>query len=170
MYGEAIRRGDSRLYAEMLRVLGSNDDPSLAQWKMAAVRANHIQRAMAATLRGSNRSNPHYGNQNRWGQAPRTNTGETLNEMDEGEREEGETDDMAEATAQQVEGRPSKPGRPFRKGPPFLLPVDIFALVRAKNLCLQCFLSGHRIGDPACKEKGRPRRMPTAEELKKIKA
>lgn len=167
MYGDAIKRGDRRLYAEMLRALIAKDQPTLADWKTAAVKANHIQKAIAHTLRGASR--PATGYQPRWGQAPRA-TGETLNEIGEGEREEGETDAMAEAAVQQVEGRPSRPGRPPQRGQPFRLADDIFALVKAKNLCVQCYWPGHYRGDVACKERGRPRRAPTAEDMKRIKA
>jgi hypothetical protein len=39
-----------------------------------------------------------------------------------------------------------------------------------KGLCLQCYKPGHCRGDAACKEKGKERRKPTAEELKALKA
>jgi hypothetical protein len=167
LYGNAIQRGDRYLYAETLRFLGTNDEPSLAEWKLAAASAYTVRQnfaAAAATIPAANRPNPGY--KPRWGQASRP-TGATVNEMGEGETEEGGAEGWVEVGAHQVEGRSSIRSRTSQSGKGFRLPDDVFAQVRAKQLCLQCYKPGHRIGDSACPEKGQPRRKPAPGELSK---
>jgi hypothetical protein len=61
-------------------------------------------------------------------------------------------------TAHQIQTRSRIPG-------PRLLSDEEYKKVRADGRCLQCYKKGHRIGDDACKEKGKPRRRPAAGEL-----
>jgi hypothetical protein len=160
-YGDAIRRGDPRLYAEMLRVLAGNDQPTLSQWKTAAVKAVHIQEITSTSLRatGGTRS-AFWRNQ---GQA-RTPTA-PVNAAGGGAGEEGETEDLDTEAAQQIEGR-VRSGRGPRG--PLLLSTDEFRTVMEKKLCLQCYKPGHRRGDDTCPEKGQKRRRPAPGELTKV--
>jgi len=88
----------------------------------------------------------------------------------EGEQEE-DVPAQAPAAAQQMQagrgvnrGTPSRPPPPSRG--PRLLTDEQMRTVWDKRLCLQCYKPGHRIGEAACKEKGKPRRKPTDAELK----
>ena len=163
-YSEIIERGDVDLYAEMLRGLGAKEQPTLSDWKTAAVHALRIREILTPSRRASQlagRGRDFYRNQ---GQARTSSV--PANAMDGGEGDEGEGETMdLDAEAAQIEGRP-KSGRPSR--PPgkrgFRLPDEVYRKVMEKRLCLQCYKPGHRIGD--CKEKGKNRRMPTEQELK----
>ena len=87
--------------------------------------------------------------------------------MSEGVEGEEETDDSGAATVQQMQGRR---GSTRNSKPPLILSNQEYKLVMDKGLCLQCYKPGHCRGDAACKEKGKERRKPTAEELKALKA
>jgi hypothetical protein len=166
-YGDAIKRGDVNLYVEMLRSIGANQQPTLSEWKTAAVHAVRIRELTAATRRAgqfAGTRSGHWGNQ---GQARTPSV--PANEMGGGDdgNDLGDTTDMLTEDAQQIEGR-SKSGRPTRNPGKsgFRLSDDAYRRVMDKRLCLQCYKPGHRIGDAACKEKGQKKRMPTEQELK----
>jgi hypothetical protein len=164
MYGQAIERGDPLLAAEMQRILAVHkDDPTLRQWKSAAVKAERIQRLTAAanSVRGGGRDQPRWGH--RHGGDTRT-PGATVNQLSgDGEVEEEDSEDPGAASVQQMQGRKGTVRRTPQRSPP-LLTDEEYQQVMAKGLCLQCYKTGHRIKD--CKEKGQKRRKPTAEELK----
>ncbi len=61
------------------------------------------------------------------------------------------------------------PSRKSKSSPQFLTNEE-FKLVMDKGLRFQCYKSGHRRGEAACKEKGKERRKPSAEELKALNA
>ena len=165
-YSEIIERGDVDLYAEMLRGIGAKQQPTLSDWKTAAVNALRIREILAPSRRASQlagRGRDFYRSQ---GQARTSTT--SVNAVDGGEDEEGqgETTDL-DGEAAQIEGRPksSRPSRPPGKAG-FRLPDEVYRRVMEKKLCLQCYRPGHRIGEAACKEKGQNKRMPTEQELK----
>ena len=69
-YAEAIRRGDLDLYLEMLRVIGGKDQPTLSEWKAAAVRAQEVRalQAFAKKQQGDNNAGrQRWANNNRFG-------------------------------------------------------------------------------------------------------
>jgi len=183
-YADAIKRGDPALYAEMLRIVGVGNEPiPLSTWKAAAVRA----RSIADLTRTSHRSTFYgRGGGGDSGGGSSSSSGSRLgssavHEMDTagGFDSEDDRDRLDEAAAegregqpgaavQQVQGRRAGSRRPRTRRPgggPFFLPTDVYEKVRARRLCLQCYRPGHIMGDAACKDKDKPRRMPTEAEL-----
>jgi hypothetical protein len=160
-YSEAIARGDPDLYETMTYMLGGTDQPTLSQWKAAAARAVQVKQVTAAARKGRQQS------RRAWNWRAPT---ERLNELSEGVEVEEETEDPGAATVQQMQGRrgPRRNPKPSTRDPP--LSDEEYKLVMTKGLCLQCYKPGHCRGDAACKEKGKERRKPTAEEVKAIKA
>ena len=174
-YKHAIRRGHPELYREMLRIIAlSGDAPTLMDWKAAATRAHEIIQARQEDTRGAHTVHQQGGGggqQQRggWNHKPWHRSGSSsVNEMnstrgdgDESEQGVSEEGQAEGASAQQMQGR--RPPYPPR---PRLLTDDEHRRVVELRLCFQCYKKGHRIGDPACKEAGKPKRKPTAEELK----
>jgi hypothetical protein len=159
-YSEAIARGDPDLYETMTYMLGGIDQPTLSQWKAVAARAVQVKQVTAAARKGRLQSRRAW---NWRGSVPT----EKVNEVSEGVEGEEETDDSGAATVQQMQGRR---GSTRNSKPPLILSNQEYKLVMDKGLCLQCYKPGHCRGDAACKEKGKERRKPTAEELKALKA
>ena len=165
-YGAAIERGSPQLAAEMQRILaGHNDDPTLSQWKSAAVKGEHILKLLAGSGRfgGGGRDQP------RWGQRPSAEVRTpgatvTVNELDDDVVDEEDDAENPGAAVQQMQGR--KGATRTTPRPPQLLSNDEYRQVVEKRLCFQCYKAGHRINDAACKERGQKRRKPTAAELK----
>jgi hypothetical protein len=158
-YSEAISRGDPELYNTMMIMLGGIDQPTLSQWKAAAAKAVQVRQVTVASQRGRQQAIRAWN----WQRATPT---ERVNELSEGvEEEEGKNDPGATAAVQQMQGRRPRP----KSSTPFL-PDDVWEKVKAKGVCFQCYQPGHMRGDATCKEKGKPRRQPTAEELKGLKA
>jgi hypothetical protein len=174
-YAEAIRRGDITLYKEMLRILGGKERITLSEWKSAAVSAVKI-----VALTGNNsRQGGYQGQYQKWGgnrYAPLAvqEMSTDSSQEESAEKAEGQTgiraEGQSEAEVQQMQGRkaPSQAGG-FKRGSfkprgPYI-PPDEWKIVVDKNLCWQCYQQGHHIGDPACKDKGKPRRRPTQAEL-----
>ena len=167
LYAAAIERGSPLLAAEMQRILAVLDqEPSLSQWKSAAVKAEQILKLTAVNWRagGGGREYPRWGHRP-GGESHTQTTGAVgrVHEMSEGVEGEDDTDNPG-AALQQVQGRKDS----YRRTPrwPPLLTTEEHNKVMAKGLCLQCYKPGHRIKDDVCKEKGQKRRKPTAEELK----
>jgi hypothetical protein len=180
-YAEAIRRGDIGLYKEMLRILGGKERITLSEWKSAAVSAVKI---VALTSNNNTRQSGSQGQFQKWGgnryaplavQEMNTEGSGHEDRTDKGEgqaggRAEGQPEGSAEV--QQMQGRKaSSQAGGFRQGPfkprhggPYIPPEE-WKIVVDKNLCWQCYLPGHHIGDSACKDKGKPRRRPTQAEL-----
>jgi hypothetical protein len=172
LYGDAIRRGSTDLYTEILRCLAGNDQPALSEWKSAAAKGEQILSLTAQSRRAA----PAGGSQQGWRHGNRFNplqrasvnevSGEVVHEG-ESEREEEDTEDIEEgqhpAKLQQMQGRKGPPRGPPPR--PLLLTTDEYRKVLEKQLCFQCYKPGHRIGDGACKEKGQKKRKPTKEEL-----
>jgi hypothetical protein len=168
-YAEVIRRGDINLYKEMLRILGGKETITLSEWKTAAVNAAKICALTAASQRqgGSGGSQP-----NRWGHNNKYAPLAGVNEMSAEGDSEDQTEDKGEgqpgASAQQMQGKRtgSSINRFKRPSGPFIkIEDEEKRVIMEKGLCWQCYKAGHHIGDPACKEKGKPRRRPTKEEL-----
>jgi hypothetical protein len=169
-YAEAIRRGDVVLYKEMLRILGGKEKITLSEWKSAAVSAVKI----VALTGNSQRLGGNQGH--KWGQSVNRFASLAVQEMNaenahEEHTDKGEgakTEGQSVVDVQQMQGRKSQTGS-FRRGSfkprgP-LIPEEEWKVVVEKNLCWQCFQPGHHIGDPVCKDKGKPRRRPTQAEL-----
>jgi hypothetical protein len=163
-YAEAIARGDPELYRTTVLILGANDQPTLSEWKSAAARAVQMGLVEAAARRGKHQFQRAGGNWHR-GQG-RDNVAVRVNELEGVEGEGEETDDNPGAGVNQMHGRRGRPGGPK----PDLVDDEDWKRVLDKKLCWQCYKPGHFRGDDACKEKGKQRRKPTAEELKVIKA
>ena len=171
-YGNCILRGDTDLYKEVLRLLSDQETPSLSTWKKAAARAVHI-REVTRTVTNQQSSMRHGGGAggsqrgkqgNRYGLLAEIDTGTEEPEPGRGGQEDGgETPSGGTAAIQRLQDRILKKKGPQRK--PFLTDEE-YRTVMSKQLCLQCYLPGHRIGDDSCKEKGKPRRKPTAGEIK----
>jgi hypothetical protein len=162
-YSEAIARGDPDLYETMTYMLGGTDQPTLSQWKAVAARAVQVKQVTAAARKGRQQS------RRAWNWRAPSST-ERVNELNEGVGgEEGETEDPGSAAAQQMQvGRRGPPRN--SKSSPRLLTDEEYKLVMDKGLCLQCYKPGHRRGEAACKEKGKERRKPSADELKALNA
>jgi hypothetical protein len=167
-YAEAIRRGDISLYREMLRILGGKERITLSEWKSAAVSALKICTLTGTSQRhnaGNNGQQPQRWGQNRFGPL-------SVQEMDSatGSGSEGYINDKTESQpgateeAHQMQGKKTAFSG-FRRVPFLKLPADEYKIVVEKNLCWQCYQPDHHIGDPACKEKGKPKRRPTKAEL-----
>ena len=76
-------------------------------------------------------------------------------------RDEAQPGASVEAQQLQVKNK-KKPANESQR----MLTDEQHAQVMREGRCFQCYQKGHRIGDSACKEKGKPRRKPTVEELK----
>ena len=176
LYGDAIRRGNTNLFTEILRILAGNDQPALSDWKSAAAKGEQILLLTAQSKKATPEGRLQQGwrHSNRFSSLQRVSVDETSGEpaSQEGEHErEGEetggSEGQASAAAklQQMQGRKG-PSRYFRRGPPGpRLTDEELHKVLEKQLCFQCYKKGHRIGDTACSEAGKPRRKPKPEEL-----
>ena len=174
LYGDAIRRGNTNLFTEILRILAGNDQPTLSEWKSAAAKGEQILSLTAQSRKAAPEGRPQQGwrHVNRFSSLQRVSVDETsgdyASQEGEHEREEGETEGsegQTSAKLQQVQGRKG-PSRYVRRGPPGpRLTDDEFSKVLEKQLCFQCYKKGHRMGDAACPEAGKPRRRPKPEEL-----
>ena len=171
-YGEVIRRGDVELWKEAMRLLPADHAPTLAEWKGAVGKADSILHRQSIGA-GTGISTHHQGGggggggqqwrQKQGGRPYSSSVNETNTstaEEDDGERGEGQP---PSASAQQLQGRRA----PFtpRKSTRWLTEAE-YRVVVDKQLCFHCYKPGHRIGDAACKDAAKPRRKPTAEELK----
>jgi hypothetical protein len=170
-YVEIIRRGDVEIYKEMLRMVGAKDRVTLSEWKTVAVKAAAI---VALTRHTGNQ-----GQKQRWGGHNRYEPlAVQCHEMNTEGASEAESqpgpgaakgEDQSGVEVQQMQGQKAASGGP-RRGPfrprgPYI-PEEERKVIIEKGLCWQCYQPGHRIGDAACKEKGKPRRRPTQAELK----
>ena len=188
-YSECIARGNPELYAEMLTILGVLDrPPMLMDWKHAAQRGQQILRARNEALRHRQGGGGGGGGGGQWSRGGRSghhfgpSSTTSVNELSttaRGEADGGVSDSVSEsevegapggASAQQMQGRRASSFSSRRPRLPRLLTDDEYRRVMELQLCLQCYKQGHRIGDAACREAGKPRRKPTAEELKETKA
>jgi hypothetical protein len=166
-YGDALKRGNKKLYDLVVIMLATVERPTLSQWKTVAAKAVQMLQLGRVEQQQSHRG---------WNWRSPT---EVLNELDEDtdgqeedEMEGTKQEDSGWVTVQKVQGRrgPSRNPRAPSGPRPQILSDDDFRRVLEKKLCLQCYQPGHRRGHDACKEKGKDRRKPTAEELKVIKA
>jgi hypothetical protein len=174
LYGDAIRRGNTNLFTEILRILAGNDQPTLSEWKSAAAKGEQILSLTAQSRKAAPDGRPQQGwrQGNRFSSLQRVSVDETsgdyASQEGEREREEGETEGaegQVSARLQHVQGRKGPP-RHVRRGPPGpRLTDEEFSKVMEKQLCFQCYKKGHRMGDAACSEAGKPRRRPKPEEL-----
>ena len=167
VYGHAIERGNRPLAAEMARIIAlkstADAEPSLADWKAAAVSAEYILKMQSSgpsayDARGGRDQPRQYGRQ--YGGDARA----PVNELTETADDEGDAEEPEFVMVQQMEGRKGPPRSSPRQS--FRLPPEEYRVVMQKGLCLQCYKVGHRIGEAVCKEKGQARRRPTAAELK----
>jgi hypothetical protein len=178
-YGAAIKRGDHLLFAEILRILGpDNQEPELSTWKQAAataIRIRDITREATRNQEGSGgRGYPSF---------PRAaaHNIQSAQVRDGGEqaetweRQEGEEDAAAvalqhataAASRQNRQGGQST-GAASSESPsrPSFLSEDEMTRLRAAGKCFRCFTKGHRARDQNCPARNKPRRKPTAEDLK----
>lgn len=168
-YGNCILRGDPDIYKEMLRLLSDQETPSLSTWKKAAARAVHIREVTRTITNQPSSTRPGGGvgglprgrQSNRYGSLAEVDIGVEDSEPGRGGQEDGgETPVGGTVAIQRLQDKKKKGARR-----PFLSDEE-YRAVMSKQLCLQCYQPGHRIGDDNCKEKGKPRRKPTAVELK----
>jgi hypothetical protein len=164
-YGQCILRGDPELYKEALRILtiqvDGTADPSLTQWKAAAAKAVHLREVTRSV--GSHRGGTAPGGPPRWRQSNRYEQLATVNEMNSvGEVDSGEAGDAPLGQQPHTAAIHRLDSRPPRER---LLTDEQEKKVKDGRLCWQCYQPGHRRGDDACKERGKPRRKPKAGEL-----
>lgn len=156
-FADCIKRGDSEVYLEMLRIIGVQDNLLLADWKTAAAKAVAIV-SLTRASRG-------HGQRQKWGS--NTPSSAVVAEISTENGEEGE--EQLGVELQQVQGQRASGARstrgPYKSRGPYI-PEDQWKIVLSKGLCWQCYKPGHRKGDDECKDKGKPKRKPTAEELK----
>lgn len=179
LYRQAVQRGNLSLYAEMLRVLGPNDKPSLADCKRAASLAYQIiQSEKAARMSSGWQRGKLWSGQGRsWATASQSqgqqaaavhhvNTQGGSDGQHEGEGgEEGQPSSAVQGMQSGGQGGAKKGGRTGGAPGPSMLTDDQFRQVMAEGRCFQCYQKGHRARDNACPEKGKPRRKPAPGEL-----
>ena len=156
-FADCIKRGDSEVYLEMLRIIGVQDNLLLADWKTAA--------AKAVAIFSLTRASRGHGQRQKWGS--NTPSSAVVAEISTENGEEGE--EQLGVELQQVQGQRASGARstrgPYKSRGPYI-PEDQWKIVLSKGLCWQCYKPGYRKGDDECKDKGKPKRKPTAEELK----
>jgi hypothetical protein len=174
-YSSAIRRGDPQLLAEVLRILGPDrQQPTLNVWKRAtatAVRIRDITRE-AARYPSETGNRPTYARQLPSHVPPRVAAqnvsvepqGRLVKEAtaETWEREEGEED---VSHLQLINATPRRPGAGGQAQQNFLSDEERSQLLAAGK-CFRCYSKGHRSKDPSCPGRGKPRRKPSAEDLK----
>lgn len=179
LYRQAVQRGNLPLYAEMLRVLGPNDKPSLAECKRAAGLAYKITQSekAARTSSGWQRGKLWSGQGRSWATASQSqgqqaaavhhvNTQEGSDGQHEGEGgEEGQPSSSIQGMQSGGQGGAKKGGRTGGAPGPSMLTDAQFQQVMAEGRCFQCYQKGHRARDNACPEKGKSRRKPAPGEL-----
>jgi hypothetical protein len=178
-YGAAIRRGDSRLYIECIRLLGRDfENATLSDWKKVAQQAVAV-RNLTREVRGSPETGYRTGYSYRSPQLPtqaertsvqnmRTMDDDVAAEQDDlwtqaDEQEESSTAIQVINTGKQAQSGTTSPEK--KKG--IQLPEEMRRQLMAKGLCFSCYKRGHRARDVnECPNKGkRAARLPTKEEL-----
>jgi len=153
---------------------------SLQEWKDSVANAWSMKQLVAAQKRALADASRPQGNSGWRGRGGRWNrgneerhnnfSGAAVNELstpgadggaDVPGRDEAQPGSSVEAQQLQVKNK-KKPPNESQK----MLTEEQFAQVMRERRCLQCYQKGHRIGDSACKENGKPRRKPTAQDLK----
>jgi hypothetical protein len=154
-YSKIIHYSDRKMWKDMARVGGPH---TLAAWKERTAQAWAAKEVVKTTEAA-------------WRQESSSHAaalhGMGLQEREEDERSDTEEEEVA---AVQLRVTPKKPAAgkysgSGKKQPGFRLPDEQFRKVMAEGRCLQCYKKGHRRGDAACQEKGKPRRQPTQQEL-----
>jgi hypothetical protein len=152
-YSKIINNSDRKMWKDMARVGGPH---TLKSWKERTAQAWAAKEVVKATeaawkLESSSHAALH-GMGLQWGD------------------EDESSEDEEEVAAVQLRPTPKKPASgkysgSSKKQPGFRLPDEQFRKVMTEGRCLQCYKKGHRRGDAACQEKGKPRRQPTQQEL-----
>ena len=172
-YSHILERSDLFLWRDVVKT-GAR---TLAQWKAHTATVWSAREVLKSYERKQYRERSAGGRGGQFGFRSGTQGGvgsgiAALQRMDVDEdQDEGvqETDTPGapetSAAAQQMQtSTGGNKGAPARG--PRVLTDEQMKIVWDKRLCLQCYKPGHRIGQAACKEKGKPRRKPTVEELK----
>ena len=186
-YGAAIRRGDTPLYVEVIKILdimtGAVRQAELKEWKQATASAVRIRQVEREALRSAEHVNGGRGfrggkveraavNQLQDsevrpaaanGAAGRGNGAETW-QRQEGEEEPEDATGSTQVNVADVRRQGGAGGR-LQQRPRFLT-EDEMSKLRAAGRCFRCYEKGHRAADAQCQGKGKPQRRPTAEELK----
>jgi hypothetical protein len=177
-YGAAIRRGDTRLYIECIRLLGRDfENATLSDWKKVAQQAVAV-RTLTREVRGGSDTGPRPGYSYRSPSLPTQAERASVQNMgrmdgsvaeadgdlmqDEAE-EDSSTAIQAVNTGRHTQGTtaPSETKRGVQ------MSEDMRKQLMAKGMCFSCYKRGHRARDfNECPNKGkRATRLPTKEEL-----
>jgi len=156
-YSNALQSSDYYMWRDIVKT----GPRTLAQWKASTAVAWSAREVLKKNDRQGERREPMNGRSS-YTRPSTVNEMTTTAVRDEGQTQHGELEQedgqSAVTTAHQMQTRNRAPG-------PRLLSEEEYKKVRADGRCLQCYKKGHRIGDDACKEKGKPRRRPVAGEL-----
>jgi hypothetical protein len=195
-YGAAIERGDPDLYVEVLRGLNFRADqthePDLSAWRTATANAvrirevqrdvlrNHPQRAIGGGQRGFQQQQqlrpalrPAAMARVAAAQHADLHAIGTLGGDETEERKEGEED--AATVQQQLHyagaarrggGGGAAAGSAAHRPQSYRLSDDERRQLMTAGRCFQCYAKGHLAKDPACPERGQPRRAPLSQQLK----
>ena len=168
-YDELIRKSDVGMWKDIVR---GGRPRSLAHWKESVANAWCTKEILAAQDAASSSKSQGKGS---WrGRGGKWNRGNeqraAVNEVStpgaDGDSEAAGKDEAqpgASVEAQQLQVKnKKKPANESQR----MLTEEQHAQVMREGRCFQCYQKGHRIGDSACKEKGKPRRKPTVQELK----
>jgi hypothetical protein len=180
-YSTILEKSDLYLWRDVVKT----GPRTLSQWKASTavvwsarevLRTNEHRYRQGNAGRGGGRRNPFNGRPQGGAagaavQEMDTQEDPRVSEVDSDSDEE--TPGRPSATAQQMQAqkkgnnlrRPSRPPVGDRSQAPRLMTDEQFQVVLTKRLCFQCYKAGHRRGDDACPEKGKPRRKPTQAEL-----
>jgi hypothetical protein len=176
-YEELIRKSDAGMWKDIVR---GGRPRSLAAWKESVANAwctKEILAAQGAASSSKSQGNSNSGWRGRGGKWNRGNeqrqnhsSGTAVNEMStpgaDGDseadgRDEAQPGSSVDVQQLQVKNK-KKPANESQR----MLTGEQHAQVMREGRCFQCYQKGHRINDSACKEKGKPRRKPTAQDLK----
>jgi hypothetical protein len=179
-YSTILERSDIYLWKDVVKT----GPRTLSQWKASTAVVWSAREVLRANEQRQRQLYGHGGRGGRRGQfTSRPQGGAAVGTQSSAQNmdttsEEGQPNSEAEseedtpgAAAQQMQadrrgGRFRSSSRRPRSTGPRLLTDAQMQLVWDKRLCLQCYKPGHRIGEDACEEKGKPRRKPRADELK----
>ena len=178
-YGAAIRRGDTRLYIECIRLLGRDfETATLSDWKKVAQQAVAV-RALTREVSGASGTGSRSGYHSyRAPQLPTQDERASMHNMRALENETMEADDAwtpahtheePSIAAQAVNSRRQPQDRltseENRRG--VQLSEDMRKQLMAKGLCFSCYKRGHRARDVSeCPNQGkRATRLPSKDEL-----
>jgi hypothetical protein len=172
-YGDALRRGDAYLYADVLRILAlsTTTEPKLKDWKDAAATAVQIKevtraatkaaREQASAARSIQRFRPLHA------QTPLTAQHLEAKNQSEGSEEAWQRED-GEEEIDNLKAVPKRPGGggQTRKNEGYRLTEQERTRLMAAGKCFRCFGKGHLSSSAECPAKGKLQTKPTAEDLK----